>query len=72
MHDTNEPLMPSDWPALSDRAAVEILEFLHELVVRFEAVYFVQIRRCYDQQRDLFDQMQPTRASSSIDDDFPF
>lgn len=52
-------LMPADLPALSDAAAVEILEFLHELIVRFEAHYYVQIRRFYDQQRNLFDEDVP-------------
>ena len=66
-------LMASDLPPLSDEAAVQILEFLHELVFRFEAQYFAQIRRFYDQQLDLFDQAPPpTHISSSFDDDPPF
>ena len=47
MHNAHTPLMPSDLPPLSDASAVEILEFLHELVYRFEACYFGQIRRFY-------------------------
>jgi len=47
-------LMPSDLPPLSDSSAVEILDFLHELVFRFEAHYSGQIHRFYNQQRDLF------------------
>ena len=52
-------LMTSDLPPLSDSSAVEILEFLHELIYRFEASYFGQIRRFYDQQLDLFDKPRP-------------
>ena len=46
-------LMPTDLPPLSDSSAVEILDFLHELLFRFEAHYAGQIHRFYDQQRDV-------------------
>ena len=46
-------LRPSDLPPLSDSAAVEILDFLHEVMFRFEAHYASQVHRFYDQQRDL-------------------
>ena len=46
-------LMPADLPPLSDTSAVEILDFLHELVFRFEAHYGAQIHRFYNQQRDM-------------------
>ena len=46
-------LRPTDLPPLSDSAAVEILDFLYEGVFRFEAHYDPQVRRFYDQQRDL-------------------
>ena len=45
-------LRPSDLPPLSDSAAVEILDFLHEVMFRFEAHYAAQIRRFHDQQSD--------------------
>ena len=45
------PLMPTDLPPLSDEAAVE-LDFLHELVFRFEGHYCGQIFRYYDQQKE--------------------
>lgn len=68
--------MPADLPPLSAEAAVEILEFLHELVFRFEAQYFVQLRRFYDQQLDLFEQTAPStlppRLDSPFDEDLPF
>ena len=55
------------------QAAVEILDFLHELVLRFEARYFAQIRRFYDQQFDLFEPaLPPTHVRSSFDEDLPF
>lgn len=41
-------LMPTDLPPLSDSADVEILDFPHELVFRFEAQYIDQIHRFYD------------------------
>jgi hypothetical protein len=37
-------------PHLSDESAVEILDFLHELVLRFEARYAGQIHRYYQQR----------------------
>lgn len=61
--------MPSDLPPLSDASAVEILDFLHELVLRFEAHYYGQINRWYQQQRELID--PPTHAPSADDSD-PF
>ena len=45
-------LRPTDLPPLSDSAAVEILDFLHEVMFRFEAHYGSQVRRFHDQQRD--------------------
>lgn len=45
--------MPTDLPPLSDSAAVEILDFPHELVFRFEAQYIDQIHRFYAHQRDI-------------------
>ena len=45
--------MPTDLPPLSDSAAVEILDFAHELVFRFEAQYIGQIDRFNDHQRDI-------------------
>lgn len=57
-------------PPLSDASAVEILEFLHELVLRFEAHYFGQIRRLYNEQRRLF--TRPPFDPSLPDDDVPF
>jgi len=64
-------LMPSELAPLSDAPAVEILEF-HELIVRFEAHCFAQIRRFYHQQLDLFDDMQPTRVAPPTNEDVPF
>ena len=69
---TTEP-MSSQLPTLSDEAAVQILEFLHEMVFRFEARYFAQIRRFCNQQLDLFEPAAPpTHDGSSFDEDLPF
>jgi hypothetical protein len=62
-------LMPTDLPPLSDSSAVEILDFLHELIFRFEAHYGAQIHRSYQQQRDLF--VSPPVAPRP-DEDEPF
>ncbi len=37
-------------PPLSDQSAVEILDFLHELVLRFEARYGDQVHRYYQER----------------------
>ena len=37
-------------PPLSDDAAVEILDFLHAIVLRFEAHYGGEIHRYYEQR----------------------
>ena len=39
-------------PPLSDQAAVDLLAFLHDLVAGFEAHYFAQIHRFYDQRAE--------------------
>ena len=71
MPNTPEPLtlMPTDMPPLSDSSAVEILDFLHELVFRFEAHYGARIHRFYDQQRDI--RINPPVAPRT-DEDEPF
>ena len=66
---TPPSLMPTELPPLSDSAAVEILDFLHELVVRFEAHYFGQLHRFHEQQRDL--RINPPVAPRP-DEDEPF
>ena len=62
-------LISADLPPLSDSAAVEILDFLHELLLRFEAHYFAQIHRFHDQQRDI--RVNPPVAPQP-DEDEPF
>ena len=62
-------LMPTDLPPLSDSSAVEILDFLHELIFRFEAHYGAHIHRFYDQQRDVL--VNPPVAPG-LDGDEPF
>ena len=62
-------LRPTDLPPLSDTAAVEILDFLHELVFRFEAHYGSQVHRFCDQQRNL---RVPPPIAPTLDGDDPF
>jgi hypothetical protein len=63
------PLMPTDLPPLSDTSAVQILDFLHELIFRFEAHYGAQIHRFCEQQRDI--RINPPVAPRP-DEDEPF
>jgi hypothetical protein len=63
------PLMPTDFPPLSDAAAVEIRDFLHELLFRFEGHYFGQIHRHQEQQRQ--DRIKPNNVGI-FDEDVPF
>jgi len=39
-------------PPLSDQAAVDLLEFLHDLVACFESRYFAQIHRFYHERSE--------------------
>jgi len=39
-------------PPLSDQAAVDLLEFLHDLVAGFDAHYFAQIHRFYQERAE--------------------
>lgn len=43
-------LSPLKLPPLSDDAVIEILDFLYEIINRFESHYFDQIHRYYHQQ----------------------
>ncbi len=63
------PLMQTDLPPLSDAAAVEIRDFLLELLFRFEGHYFSQIRR--HQQHQAQDRLQPNDVGI-LDSDVPF
>lgn len=56
-------------PPLSDQAAVDILEFLHNAVARFESHYFGQIQRHYF-ERSEHQMSQPD--TTPWDDDAPF
>ena len=38
---------------LSDEAAAHAFELLNDLAVAFDGQYFAQIRRCYDERRDI-------------------
>ena len=53
-------LPPIDLPQLSDASAAEILDFLYELVFRFEAHYMGQIHRLHQQRRDV--RVKPTHC----------
>lgn len=56
-------------PPLSDQAAVDILEFLHDAVARFESRYVDQIHRYYaDRAEHQMRQPDPR----PWDDDVPF
>ena len=63
------PLMPTDLPPLSDAAAVEIRDFMLELLLRFEGHYFGQIRR--HQEHHAQDRIRPNDVGI-FDSDVPF
>ena len=65
------PLMPTDLPPLSDTSAVQILDFLHELVFRFEAHYGAQIHRFYE-DRSFDNLVHPNPHNRPPGDDPPF
>jgi len=57
-------------PPLSDQAAVDILEFLHNAVECFESRYFDQIHRYYFERSE--HQMAQPDPPPCSDDDVPF
>ncbi len=65
-HDASSP---SPLPPLTDEAAVQILDFLHEVLDRFEARYGHQIHRYYD-DRSQHNLIKPDPHRST--DDPPF
>ena len=46
------PLRIAPPPPLSDQAAVDLLDFLHNLVACFESRYFDQIHRFYEHRSE--------------------
>ncbi len=62
-------LMPIDWPHLSDAAAAELCNFLHEVAYRFDGHYLSQILRLRRQQ---FEMKVGPQANLWSDDDEPF
>lgn len=56
-------------PPLSDQAVIDILEFLHHALARFESRYFDQITRYYF-ERSEHQMSQPD--APPWDDDAPF
>ena len=56
-------------PPLSDQAAVDLLEILHDLVAGFESHYFAQIHRFYD-QRSAHNLYRPEPPPPTDDDPF--
>ena len=56
-------------PPLSDEAAVEILDFLHEVLTAFESRYSAQLHRYYE-DRSRHNLIEPDRTLTT--DDPPF
>ena len=61
--------MPASLPLPSDTSAVQILDFLHELVLRFEPHRGGQIPRFHEQPRDL---RIDSPVAPQTDEDGPF
>ena len=56
-------------PPLSDQAAVDLLAFLHDLVAGFEARYFDQIHRYYEDKSE-HNLRQHAPPPAQVDDPF--
>jgi hypothetical protein len=70
MHDD---YIPQPRPPLSDQAAAQVLDFLHDLIADFESAYLVQIqrhRRACDAAHHLDHTPIPARRTDR--DDAPF
>ena len=67
------PLVLNDPPALSDEAAVQLLDLLNELTTAFENHYANQLRR-YAQEIDRLqpDLFEPHDQEHDFDDDLTF
>lgn len=59
-------------PALSDAAAVAVLETLEELLRQFESRYFGQIHRYYHALEEQRRSHLPSPFSAPPDEDIPF
>lgn len=68
MREHDSPSEPG-LPPLSDEAAVEILDFLHQLLTAFESRYSAQVHRYYD-DRSRHNLTEPNRNLTA--DDPPF
>ena len=58
-------------PPLPDEAVVALAEFLSELHLRFETMYYGQIRRYYAQQPHGPDDIEPPAPLAPADDSDP-
>lgn len=67
----HDPFPAPPLPALSDEAAVQILDFIHDVLDRFESRYGNQIHRYYD-DRSRHNLLKPDRDCSASTDDPPF
>ena len=56
-------------PCLTDKAAVQFVDLLHQLIERIEFHYSVQIHRYSKRQQNIFDARQ-SRASKPTDPPF--
>ena len=65
----HDPFPATPLPALTDEAAVQILDFIHDVLDRFESRYADQIRRYYD-DRSRHNRIEPAHHAST--DDPPF
>jgi len=65
----HDPFPSTPMPAFTNEAAVQILDFLHDVLDRFESRYAGQIRRYYD-DRSQHNIMKPRPHCAT--DDPPF
>ncbi len=62
-------ILPLDLPCLTDKAAAQLVDVLHELVTGIEHHYAAQIDRYHRRQREL---QQIRQSQPSTPDDPPF
>lgn len=65
-------ILPLNLPCLTDKAAAQLVDVLHELVTGIEHHYAAQIHRYHKRQREIRHSPQDRQSLPSTPDDPPF
>lgn len=65
-------ILPLALPVLTDKAAVQLIELLHELLAAVEHQYAAQVQRYQRRQRERRSRTQPQQARLAGTDEPPF